>query len=266
LNITISQGTSPQFRILVNGVQVNYTYNALYYLAQTNSISSQSSATNYTIQIYAWNYVSSVYISDVFSIVSAISNPQISASTTNTLFPGPIVFQYTMDSGSNVNVTFSFGDTLINNPVSCLYSGDYPSGVWSGCSGTNHTFAIPGTMTVIVSFTNAISTVYKYLTVTLSTSVSSIVIGTSLQLLSSQCSAAFIGSRATASFIIQAANTTVKPASNPQVLIIPDLINQPTVTQGPFQLTFNYFNSPAATTNGLNIIYSSVGKTKEKIY
>lgn len=164
-----------------------------------------------------------------------------------------------MDSGSNVEIAFSFGDTLADNPMICQYYGDYPPGIWSSCSGTNHTFLIPGTITIIVTFTNAISTVYKYLTVKLETSVKLIQVATNLQLLSSQCSAAYIDNRAIASFIIQASNTTVKPASNAQVMIIPDSINYPNVVQGPFQLTFNYFASPAVTTNGLNVIYTSTG-------
>jgi len=165
-----------------------------------------------------------------------------------------------MDSGSNINIDFSFGDTITNNPVQCQYIGDYIPNIWSSCSGTNHTFAIPGTITIIAAFTNAIGTVYKYITVTLTTSVNPIQVATTLQLLSSQCSAAFIDNRAVASFIIQASNTTVKPASNAQVIIIPDSINQPTVTQGPFDITLNYFATPAVTSNGLNVIYTSVGK------
>jgi hypothetical protein len=167
-----------------------------------------------------------------------------------------------MDSGSNIDIYFSFGDTIINNPVQCQYIGDYTPNIWSSCSGTNHTFAIPGTITIIVTFTNAISTVYKYLTITLTTSVNPIQVGTTLQLLPIQCSAAFIDNRAIASFIIQATNTTVKPASNAHVIIIPDSINQPTVTQGPFDLTINYFATPAITSSGLNVIYTSIGKNK----
>jgi hypothetical protein len=169
-----------------------------------------------------------------------------------------------MDSGSNIDILFSFGDTLADTPVVCQYIGNYPLGVWSSCSGTNHTFQIPGTRTIIATFTNAISTVYKYLTVTLTTSVNPIEVTTGLQLLSSQCAAAFIDDRAIASFIIQAKNSTAKPASNAQVIIIPDAINNPTVTQGPFDLTFDYFASPAATSSGLNVIYTSTGIKKKK--
>lgn len=201
----------------------------------------------------------------MFSIVSLVVNPQIRASTTSTLFPGPILFEYTMDSGSNVQISFSFGDTSADNPVICQYVGDYPANVWSSCSGTNHTFEIPGTITIIVAFTNAISTVYKYLTVKLETSVNPIEVATSLQLLSSQCSAAFIDNRAIASFIIRSKNSTAKPASNAQVIIIPDSINHPTVTQGPFDLTLNYFASPATTISGLNVIYTSTGNIKFQI-
>ncbi|CAF3607443.1 unnamed protein product [Adineta steineri] len=259
LNITIAQGTSPLFRILFNGVQVNYTYDPTYNLVQTTSFNGQGGATNYSVDIYAWNYLSSVYVSDTFYVVSLITNPQIRASTTSTLYPGPIVFEYTMDSGSSTNVTFTFSDTLITIPVTCLYSGDYPGGVWSGCTGTNHTFAIPGTLTVLASFTNAISTAYKYITITLSTSVKALQLSTLLQLNSGQCAAAFVDNRAVASFIIQAANATVKPASNAQVLIIPDAVNQPGVTLGPFALTLDYFSTPAIASSGLDVIYTATG-------
>ena len=260
LNFTIAQGTSPQFRVLVNGVQMNYTYDEQYKLVQTSSFPGQSTPMNYSAEIYAWNYISSSYVSSLFTIDSSIVNPQIRASTTQTSFPGPILFEYTMESGSNVEVSFSFGDTLSNTPVICTYGGDYPPNAWSSCSGTNHSFEIPGTLTVIVGFTNAIGTVYKYITVTLSTSVKDIQVVSSSQLGSFQCSAAYVDNRAVASFQIRALNTTVKPASNAQVLIIPDVVNSPSVTQGPFQLTLNYFAMPAVTSNGLNVIYSSIGK------
>ena len=260
LNITIAQGTAPQFRVLIDGAQVNYTYDVQYNLVQTNSFPGQSASMNYSVQIYAWNYISSSYVNEMFSIDSTIVNPDVRASTTNTLFPGPILFEYTMQSGSNVQVSFSFGDTLANNPVVCNHGGDYPTNTWNSCSGTNHAFEIPGTITIIVAFTNSIGTVYKYLTVTLSTSVKPIEVATNLQLGSYQCAAAYVDNRAIASFIIRALNNTVKPASNAEVLIIPDVINSPSVTQGPFQLTVNYFAMPAVTTSGLNVIYSSPGK------
>jgi hypothetical protein len=265
LNFTIAQGTAPQFRVLVNGAQVNYTYNQQNNLIQTILFNGQSSSMNFTVEIYAWNYLSSVYLANIFSIVSLIVNPQIRASTTSTNFPGPIFFEYTMESGSDLQISFSFGDTLVDNPVQCQYNGNYPTNVWSSCSGTNHTFAIPGTITVIVAFSNAISTVYKFLNVTLSTSVNPIQVATTLQLPSIQCSAGYVDNRAIASFVIQAANATVKPSSNAQVLIIPDAINYPTVTQGPFQLTLDYFSVPATSTNGLNVIYSAIGKSIQKI-
>jgi hypothetical protein len=94
--------------------------------------------------------------------------------------------------------------------------------------------------------------------------VNPIEITTTLQLPSTQCSAAFIDTRAIASFVIQSTNATDKPASNAQVYIIPDSINQPTVKQGPFQLTLNYFTVPAMTSSGLNVIYNSIGKIKDK--
>jgi hypothetical protein len=266
LNFTIAQGTSPSFRVLVNGTQVNYTYNQQYDLIQTNYFPAQSSSMNFTVEIYAWNYLSSVYVNNIFSIISLIVNPQIRASTTNTNFPGPILFEYTMDSGSDIQISFLFDDTLADNPVQCQYSGDYPANVWLSCSGANHIFAIPGTITVIAAFSNAISTIYKFINVTLSTSVNPIQVLTTLQLPSIQCSAAYVDNRAIASFVIQAANTTAKPASNAQVLIIPDAINHPTVSQGPFQLTLDYFAVPASTTSGLNIIYSSTGKSIPKIF
>jgi hypothetical protein len=165
-----------------------------------------------------------------------------------------------MEAGSNVIISFSFHDTFADNPIQCQYSGDYPSNIWNSCSGTNHTFLIPGTIKIVVAFTNAINTIYKYLTVTLTTSVNPIIVETSLQLSSSQCSAAYVDNRAIASFIISAKNTTAKPASNAQVIIVPDSINNPTITQGPFQLTFNYFATPAITSSGLNVIYTSTGK------
>lgn len=260
MNFTIAQGTAPQFRVLINGVQVNHTYDEQYKLVQTTTFPGQSTPMNYTAEIYAWNYISSSYVSNIFTIDSSIVNPQIRASTTQISFPGPILFEYTMESGSNVQISFSFGDTLADTPVVCNYAGDYPSNTWNSCSGTNHIFEIPGTITIIVGFTNAIGTIYKYLTVTLSTSVKSIQAVTSLQLGSYQCSAAYVDNRAIASFKIQALNATVKPASNAQVLIIPDMINYPSVTQGPFQLTLNYFAVPAVTSSGLNVIYSSPGK------
>ncbi len=260
LNFTIAQGTAPQFRVLVNGTVVNYTYDSQYNLVQTNYFNGQSSIVNYIVEIYAWNYISSSYITDIFSTISLIVNPQIRSSTSSAYFPGPISFEYTMDSGSNIDVFFSFGDTLVNTPVQCHYNGDYPSNTWSSCSGTNHTFQIPGTITIIVAFTNSISTVYKYLTVILSTSVNPIQVATSLQLGGSQCAAAFVDNRAIASFIIQSSNITAKPASNAQVMIIPDAMNHPTITQGPFELTLDYFVSPAISLSGLNVIYSSIGK------
>ncbi|CAF4157649.1 unnamed protein product [Rotaria sp. Silwood2] len=259
LNFTIAQGTSPQFQIIVNGTQVNYTYYEQYNLVQTDYFPGQSSPINYIVEIYAWNYVSSSYISNIFTIVSPIVNPQIRSSIMTTSFPGPILFEYTMDSGSDLDILFSFGDTLTNDPIICQYNGDYPTNVWNYCQNTNHTFQIPGTLTIIVAFTNAISTIYKYLTVTLSTSVNPIEVVTNLQIPSSQCVAAFIDNRAIASFLIRATNRISKPASNAQLIIIPDSVNQPTITQGPFQLTFDYFTSPSITTNGLNIIYTSLG-------
>lgn len=165
-----------------------------------------------------------------------------------------------MDSGSNVNVIFSFGDSLIDTSVTCQNPGDFPANQWTQCSGTTHTFLIPGTITVIASFTNSISTIYKYLTVTLITSVSPIEVRTNLQLLSGPCSAAFVENRAITSFVIQGSNNTVKPAANAQVMIFPDILNRPTFSQGPFQLTMNYFSTPAATTNGLNVMYSAPGR------
>ena len=243
LNFTIAQGTAPQFRVLINGTAVNFTYDALYQLVQTSSFNGQSSSANYTVEIYAWNYISSSYISDIFSIVSPIVNPQIRASITSTSFPGPILFEYTMESGANIEVSFSFGDTLADNPIQCVYNGDFPTNVWTSCAGTNHIFEIPGTLTITVAFTNAIGTVYKYLTVTLTTSVKAIEVATTMQLPLSQCAAAYVDNRAIASFILRGVNSTVKPASNAQVLIIPDSLNHPTVTQGPVQLTLNYFGS-----------------------
>jgi hypothetical protein len=170
-----------------------------------------------------------------------------------------------MDAGSDIQVSFSFGDTLVNNPVQCQYSGNYPANAWSSCSGTNHTFAIPGTITIIVAFSNAVGTIYKFLNVTLSTSVNPIQVATTLQLSSIQCAAAYVDNRAIASFVIEATNATVKPASNAQVLVIPDAIHYPTVTQGPFQVTLDYFAAPASTTSGLNVIYSAPGKSILKI-
>ena len=159
-------------------------------------------------------------------------------------------------------VSFSFGDTLADVPVICEYPGDYPVNVWSSCAGLNHTFEIPGTITITAAFTNAVGTVYRYISVTLSTSVKSIVLSTALQLPSSQCAASFDDTRGIASFIIQAANTTIKPASNAQVMIIPDVINQPSVALGPFSLALNYFVSPATSTSGLDVIYFSPGMIK----
>ncbi|UJR27333.1 hypothetical protein I4U23_008626 [Adineta vaga] len=259
LNFTIAQGTGPFFRIFFNGTQLNYTYDDQYNLVQTSLISGQTQSTNYTIEIYAWNYISSVNLTDIFTVVSPIGNAQIRASQNSTVFPGPIAFEYTVESGSNIMVTFSFGDTLINNPVVCEYGGDYPVNVWSSCSGLNHTFEIPGTITITAAFTNAIGTVYKYISVILSTSVKSIVLSTILQLPSTQCSAGFADTRGIASFIIQAANTSIKPASNAQVMIIPDAINQPSDIRGPFSLTLNYFTSPATSSSGLDVIYSAAG-------
>jgi hypothetical protein len=260
LNFTIAQGTSPQFRVLFNGTQVNYTYNAQYNLVQTTTFPGLPSAINYTAEIYAWNYISSSYVSDSFSIVSPIVNPQIRSSTTQIQFPGPISFEYSMTSGSFVDVAFFFGDTLTDDPVTCSYIGDYPSNAWSLCTGTNHTFEIPGTITIIAGFTNAIGTIYKYLTVTLTASVKPIEVITSLQVSPYQCLAAYVDNRAIASFVIQSSNITAKPAPNAQVIVIPDFLNQPSVTQGPFQISLDYFASPAGTTNGLNIIYTSPGK------
>lgn len=260
LNFTIAQGTAPQFRILINGAQVNHTYDEQYNLVQTNSFPGQATSMNYSVQIYAWNHISSSYISDIFSIDTTIANPDVRASTTNILFPGPILFEYTMETGSNVKISFSFGDTLADNPVVCNHAGDYPLNTWSSCSGTNRVFEIPGTITIIVAFTNSIDTIYKYLTVTLSTSVRPIEVATNLQLGSYQCAAAYVDNRAIASFIIRALNNTAKPASNAEVLIIPDSVNAPSVTQGPFQLTMNYFAMPAVSTSGLNVIYSSPGE------
>lgn len=262
LNFTIAQGTSPQFRILFNGTQVGYTYYEQFGLIQTHPLSDQSGASNYTVEIYAWNFLSSAYLLDTFSVQSPIVNPLIRASTINTVFPGPIAFEYTMQSGSDVNVVFSFGDTLIDSPVSCPHAGEFPANQWASCSGTNRTFLIPGTITVIVAFSNAISTIYKYLTVILITPVSPIEVRTTLQLPSRPCSAAFVDSRAIASFVIQGQNNTVKPAANAQVMVFPDIINQPTLSQGPFQLTMNYFAAPAATTNGLNVMYRAPGLDK----
>ncbi|CAF3507643.1 unnamed protein product [Rotaria sordida] len=259
LNFTIAQGTAPQFRIIVNGIQVNYTYNEQYNLVQTDYFPGQSSSINYTVEAYAWNYISSSYISNIFAIVSPIINPQIRSSVINTYFPGPILFEYTMESGSNIDILFSFGDTITNNPVLCQYYGDYPTNVWNYCPNTNHTFEIPGTLTIVVAFTNPISTVYKYLTITLTTSVNPIEVLTNLQTSASQCAAAFVDNRAIASFIIRSTNTISKPASNAQLIIIPDSINQPTIKRGPFQLTFNYFASPAITSSGLDVIYTALG-------
>lgn len=213
-----------------------------------------------SVEIYAWNRLSSSYLLDSFSVLSPIVNPQVQSSAVSGSFPGPILFEYTMQSGSDVQITFSFGDTLIDNPVVCQFTGDYPADQWSRCAGTNHTFQIPGTITVIVAFSNAISTVYKYITVTLTTSVQPIEVRTGLQLPSQQCSAAFIDNRGVASFMIQSKNVSAKPASNARVTIIPDAINQPTVSQGPFQLNLDYFASPAVTSSGLNVIYTSPGK------
>ena len=260
LNFTIAQGSYPQFRVLINGTQVSYTYSSQYNLIQTIAFNGQPSGFNLSVEIYAWNYLSSSYLADAFSVVSPIVNPRVQSSVMNTSFPGPILFQYTMDSGSETQVTFSFGDTLVDNPVVCRLSGDYPANQWSQCAGTNHTFQIPGTITIIVGFSNAISTVYKYITVTLTTSVQPIQVITSLQVASQQCSAAFIDTRAVASFMIQSMNASSKPASNAQVIIIPDAINQPSVSQGPFQLNLDYFASPSVTSTGLNVIYTSTGK------
>ena len=261
LNFTIAQGSSPEFRILFNGTQVGYTFYAQYGLIQTVAFSGQSSASNFTVEIYAWNYLSSVYLTDSFSVLSPVVNPQIRASTTSATFPGPISFEYSMDSGSNVIIVFSFGDSLIDNSITCINTGDFPANLWARCAGTNHTFLIPGTITVIVSFTNSISTIYKYLTIALITPVSPIEVRTVLQLSSGPCSAGFIDNRAIASFIIQGQNSFVKPAANAQVVIYPDIINRPTISQGPFQLTMNYFASPASTTNGLNVMYSATGRS-----
>ncbi|CAM2704890.1 unnamed protein product [Rotaria socialis] len=259
LNFTITQGTAPKFRILVNGTQINYTYNARYNLVQTDELPAQSLSVIFKVEIYAWNYLSSSYVSDVFSIVSPIVNPQIRSSIGNTLFPGPILFEYTMYSGENINVVFYFGDTMFDDPITCHFAGNYIANVWNSCPDTNHTFVIPGTLTVIVAFTNEINTIYRYLTVTLSTSITPIEPVTILQIPSSKCVAPYVENRAIASFMIQSLSLTLKPASNAQVTIIPDSINQPTVTQGPFQLTMNYFASPAASSNGLNVVYKLPG-------
>ncbi|CAM4771183.1 unnamed protein product [Rotaria magnacalcarata] len=259
LNFTIAQGTAPKFRIIVNGTQINYTYNAQYNLVQTVEFPAQSASATFRVEIYAWNYLSSSYVSDVFSIVTPILNPQIRSSIGRTSFPGPILFEYTMYSGANINILFYFGDTISNDPITCQFAGEYIANVWNSCPNTNHTFAIPGTLTVIVAFTNAINTIYEYLTVTLSTSVTPIEPVTSLQIPSSKCAAAYTENRAIASFVIQSLNLALKPASGAQVTIIPDSINQPTVTQGPFQLTMNYFVSPAVSSNGLNVIYNLPG-------
>ena len=263
LNFSLAQGTAPQFRILINGAQVNYTYNALLNLAQTVSFPGQSSAFNYSVEVYAWNYLSSIYIIDTFALVTPIVNPQVRASTVSTVFPGPILFEYYVEAGSGLSVAFSFGDTLANIPVVCTYSGEYPSNVWSQCAGTNHVFQIPGTITVVVAFSNAFNTIYQYLSVALTTSVNPIEVRTSLQLPSQPCLAAFVDNRAVASFFIQAQNSLVKPASDAQVLIIPDAINQPTVSQGPFRVTMNYFAMPSMSTSGLNVIYTAPGKIAE---
>ena len=263
LNFTLSQGTAPQFRILINGAQVNYTYNALLNLAQTVSFPGQSSAFNYSVEVYAWNYLSSSYAVDTFSLVTPIVNPQVRASTVSTAFPGPILFEYSVESGSSLSVAFSFGDTLANVPVVCTYSGEYPSNVWNQCTGTNRVFQIPGTITVVVAFSNAYNTIYQYVSIALTTSINPIEVRTSLQLSSQPCLAAYIDNRAIASFVIQAQNSMVKPASDAQVLIIPDAINQPTVTQGPFKVTMNYFASPSMSSSGLNVIYTSPGEIAE---
>ena len=260
MNFTITQGTSPQFRILVNGTQVHYTYNESKYLIQTNYLNGHSFSMDYTVEIYAWNHISSSYVVDTFSILIPITNPQIRSSTVDTIFPGPILFEYTMESGTNVNISFLFSDTSANNTATCQYIGDYPTNVWNHCQGTNHTFEIPGAITVIVAFTNSISTIHRYLTVKLTTSVNPIEVRTDIQLSSSRCVAAFTDNRAVASFFIQSSNITAKPAANAQYIIIPDSISQPTVTQGPFPLILDYFSSPATTSNGMNVIYPSTGK------
>lgn len=261
LNFTIAEGTAPYFRVLVSGVEVNFTYYQQYNLVQTVSFAGQASLINYTVEIYAWNYISSAYSIDTFSVVSPIVNPQIRASITSTSFPGPILFEYTMDSGSNIEIAFSFDDTLEDNTQSCYFAGDYPSQTWKSCANSNHTFAIPGTITILAAFKNAATRIYKYLTVTLTASVNPLELITDLQFGSYSCIAAYVDNRAVASFLLQAANPTAKPASNAEVIIYPDIINHPTTRQGPFQISFNYFASPAVTSNGLNVLYNSLGKS-----
>lgn len=265
INFTIDQGTAPQFRVLVSGVDVNFTYIEQYNLIQTIPFPGQSTPANFTVEIYAWNALSSSYVSDTFSIVSPIVNPRVRSSVQTTSFPGPILFEYTMDSGANIDILFYFADTIANTPLSCRQTGDYPSNVWNSCPNSNHTFQIPGTLTIIVAFTNAIDTEYKYLTVRLSTPVNSIEAVTSLQIASYKCAAAYIEGLAIASFVIRASNQIAKPATDAQVIVIPDVINKPSVSMGPFQLTMNYFASPPSSSNGLNVLYRSPGKSEKNL-
>jgi hypothetical protein len=260
LNVSISQGTAVQFRILINGIPINYTYDESNKLVQTNLLNGQAAGYNSTVEVYAWNHLSSTYLLDTFAVVAPIINPQIRASTTNIAFPGPIMFEYSMESGSDITIGISFGDTTTDNSISCHYNGDYPTNQWTSCLAMNHTFLIPGTITVIVTFSNAISATHKYLTVTLTTSVNPIQVRTILQLPSQACSVAFIDNIGIASFMIEGTNISAKPASNAQVLIVPDAINRPTFTQGPFALGMDYFSTPSVTSSGLNILYTSPGK------
>lgn len=260
LNFTISQGTLPQFRILFNGSSVAYTYNAQYQLIQTVAFNGQTAGANYSVEVYAWNYISTVYLADIFMVVTAMLNPQIRASTTVATFPGPILFEYTMDSGSEVTVSFSFGDSLNDVPVVCRNFGQYPMNQWNQCAGTNRTFRIPGTVTVIAEFSNAAGTVYKYLSVELRTSVRGMEVRTTLEIPGRACSAGFVDNRAIASFRMQAINGSIKPASNAQVMIIPDTINKPNAFIGPFNLTIDYFTTPASSSSGLSVIYNAIGK------
>jgi hypothetical protein len=171
LNFTIEQGSVPQFRVLLNGVVLSYTYDAQLRILKTSLLTGYSTTQNLSVEIHAWNQLSSVSLFDSFQITSPIVNPQIRVSTSTTGFPGPILFEYTMDSGSDVQISFNFGDTLPDVPVMCRYSGDYPINLWSSCPGSNRAFSIPGTLTVIVIFSNSINSVIRYTTVTLTSSI-----------------------------------------------------------------------------------------------
>ncbi|CAF0742236.1 unnamed protein product [Didymodactylos carnosus] len=168
-----------------------------------------------------------------------------------------------MDSGSNVDITFYYGDVKsddISTSTTCYYAGDYPTGrPLNQCTPSSHIFLKPGNITVITKFSNPLNTIYRYTTIVVTTSVNPIQVVTSIgSVVASSCIAAYVNNLALANFVIQSQDLTSKPASNAYVIITPDS-TQPNQTQGPYSLTMDYDSSPARSVSGLTILYSQLG-------